>query len=602
MSKIAFVTGITGQDGSYLAELLLEKGYKVYGIVRRTSLLYSHTRLDHIRDKLILEYGDLSDGSSLTNYITKMTRENEDFEVFEIYNLAAQSHVQISFEIPEYTSLIDGLGTLKLLEAIRTLPPDVIKRTKFYQAGTSEMFGDVLEKPQKETTPFNPQSPYACAKVYSHYLVNNYRDAYDLFACNGILFNHETLAGFMPIIYKQYGRIDIKPISEIVKYNTLMDNVMINEDDHVYQEGQVETDLYVWDNNEWSRVIHASGYPHDKINNNKNPKFIISKNAAYMATGNHEIIMDDDSEVCFEKIEIGNNVKLVDYPKLSTDELDSIRTNMYKNEYETNTCLQCKYCKYVCSRKSNHANHELKCKEKMDFYKNEIDEVEAEFLGLFVGDGNNSGCIRFTNKTMDLHNYVINLWEKICIRNNREGKYKITEVKSGFTPYNTIYQSTYTGFNDFLRKYKIYNEDKTKRLPIQVLNADTNIQLKFLEGYNKADGLKKNKCVYEFKNFKTNSATLAQGLLFLLNNTTRQNFNINVEYVYAHGKQRLYYSINVLNNTRFSVKNGDDKCALIKRLHEEGVSQREISKRTEISRKFISNVTNNNYTGCKTHH
>ena len=192
MSKIAFITGVTGQDGSYLAELLIEKGYKVYGIVRRTSLLYSHTRLDHIRDKLILEYGDLSDGSSLTNYITKMTRENEGFEVFEIYNLAAQSHVQISFEIPEYTSLIDGLGTLKLLEAIRTLPLDVIQRTKFYQAGTSEMFGAVLEKPQKETTPFNPQSPYACAKVYSHYLVNNYRDAYDLFACNGILFNHES--------------------------------------------------------------------------------------------------------------------------------------------------------------------------------------------------------------------------------------------------------------------------------------------------------------------------------------------------------------------------------------------------------------------------
>ena len=192
MGKIAFITGITGQDGSYLAELLIEKGYKVYGIVRRTSLLYSHTRLDHIRDKLNLEYGDLSDGSSLTNYITKMTRENEGFEVFEIYNLGAQSHVKISFEIPEYTSLIDGLGTLKLLEAIRTLPPDVIKRTKFYQAGTSEMFGAVLEKPQKETTPFNPQSPYACAKVYSHYLVNNYRDAYDLFACNGILFNHES--------------------------------------------------------------------------------------------------------------------------------------------------------------------------------------------------------------------------------------------------------------------------------------------------------------------------------------------------------------------------------------------------------------------------
>lgn len=193
MVRIAFITGITGQDGSYLAELLIEKGYKIYGIVRRTSLLYSHTRLDHIRNKLILEYGDLSDGSSLTNYINKITRENDGFEVFEVYNLAAQSHVQISFEIPEYTSLIDGLGTLKILEAIRTLPDDVKKKTKFYQAGTSEMFGAVLEKPQKETTPFNPQSPYACAKVYSHFLVNNYRDAYNLFACNGILFNHESV-------------------------------------------------------------------------------------------------------------------------------------------------------------------------------------------------------------------------------------------------------------------------------------------------------------------------------------------------------------------------------------------------------------------------
>ena len=603
MCKISFITGITGQDGSYLAELLLSKGYKVYGIVRRTSLLYSYTRIDHIRDKIHLEYGDISDGSSLTNYITKITRENDNFEVFEIYNLAAQSHVKISFEIPEYTSLIDGLGTLKILEAIRTLPDDIRKKTKFYQAGTSEMFGDVLEKPQKETTPFNPQSPYACAKVYSHFLVNNYRDAYDLFACNGILFNHETIAGFMPLIYKQNGIIDIKPISEIVKYNTLNEGVMINEKDNVYQEGQVETDLYVWDNNEWTRVIHASGYPHDKINNNKNPKFVISKNAAYMATCNHEIIMEDGSDICVDKIEIGNKVKLVDYPQLLNEDLINIRTNIYKNNHETNNELQCKYCGYTCSRKSNHVNHELRCKEKMDFYKNEIDEVEAEFLGLFVGDGNNSGSsIRFTNKTLDLHNYVIDLWEKICIRNNKEGKYKINENQSGFKPYNTIYQTTYTGFNDFFKKYKIYNEDKTKRVPIQVLNSDTNIQLKFLEGYNKADGLKKNNCVYEFKNFKTNSATLAQGILFLLNNTTQQNFNINIEHVYAHGKKRIYYSINILSNTRFSVKNGDDKCKLIKRLHEDGVSQREIYRRTKISRNFISNVINNNYTGCKTHH
>jgi GDPmannose 4,6-dehydratase len=257
MAKIAFITGITGQDGSYLAELLIEKGYKVYGIVRRTSLLYSHTRLDHIRKDLILEYGDLSDGSSLTNYITKMTRENEGFEVFEIYNLAAQSHVQISFEIPEYTSLIDGLGTLKILEAIRTLPPDVIKRTKFYQAGTSEMFGAVLEKPQKESTPFNPQSPYACAKVYSHFLVNNYRDAYHLFACNGILFNHESprrgenfvtmkvVNGVKKIVEqeKQYEKelVDCIGEHESILHNDNFEEERVKKPDYVLKLGNIDS-------------------------------------------------------------------------------------------------------------------------------------------------------------------------------------------------------------------------------------------------------------------------------------------------------------------------------------------------------------------------
>jgi GDPmannose 4,6-dehydratase len=193
MSRVAFITGITGQDGSYLAELLLEKGYTVYGIVRRTSLLYSYTRLDHIRDKITLEYGDLTDGSALTNMIHRIIRDHPDFNALEIYNLAAQSHVKISFEIPEYTSMVDGIGTLKLLEIIRTLPEDIRNKVYFYQAGTSEMYGAVLETPQTEKTPFNPQSPYACAKVYSHFLVKNYREGYGLFACNGILFNHESV-------------------------------------------------------------------------------------------------------------------------------------------------------------------------------------------------------------------------------------------------------------------------------------------------------------------------------------------------------------------------------------------------------------------------
>jgi len=192
MVKLAFITGITGQDGSYLAELLLGKGYKVFGIVRRTSLLYSYTRLDHIRPKLKLRYGDLSDSAGLSNYIHEIVRENQGFTILEIYNLAAQSHVKISFEIPEYTADIDGIGTMRLLEIIRTLDPGIRNKVRFYQAGTSEMYGKVLETPQNETTPFNPISPYAAAKLYAYYMTKIYREGYGLYTTNGILFNHES--------------------------------------------------------------------------------------------------------------------------------------------------------------------------------------------------------------------------------------------------------------------------------------------------------------------------------------------------------------------------------------------------------------------------
>ena len=199
MNKKAIITGITGQDGSYLAELLIKKNYKVYGIVRRTSLVYNYTRIDHIREKLILKYGDMSDGAGLSNFIHEIIRSNFDIlknemidSTFEIYNLAAQSHVKVSFEIPEYTADTDGIGTMRLLEIIRTLPENVKKIVKFYQAGTSELYGKVLETPQDEKTPFNPVSPYAAAKLYAFNMTKIYREAYDLFAVNGILFNHES--------------------------------------------------------------------------------------------------------------------------------------------------------------------------------------------------------------------------------------------------------------------------------------------------------------------------------------------------------------------------------------------------------------------------
>jgi len=189
MNKVALITGITGQDGSYLAELLLEKGYEVHGIIRRASLLNTE-RVDHIyqenhdmHQKFFLHYGDLSDSSNLTRII-------KDVQPDEVYNLGAQSHVAVSFECPEYTADVDALGTLRLLEAIRFLGLE--KKTRFYQASTSELFGDVQEIPQKETTPFHPRSPYAVAKMYAYWIVVNYRESYGLYACNGILFNHES--------------------------------------------------------------------------------------------------------------------------------------------------------------------------------------------------------------------------------------------------------------------------------------------------------------------------------------------------------------------------------------------------------------------------
>lgn len=187
MMKKALITGITGQDGSYLTEFLLEKGYEVHGIIRRSSS-FNTKRIDHLYQdsheknvKLFLHYGDLSDSSSTYRLIEKI---NPD----EIYNLGAQSHVKVSFEVPEFTGNIVGLGTLRLLEAIREVRPN----TKFYQAGSSEMYGLVQEVPQKESTPFYPRSPYAAAKIYAHWITVNYREAYNLFACNGILFNHES--------------------------------------------------------------------------------------------------------------------------------------------------------------------------------------------------------------------------------------------------------------------------------------------------------------------------------------------------------------------------------------------------------------------------
>ena len=186
--KKAFITGVTGQDGSYLSELLLEKGYEVHGLVRRSSS-FNRGRIEDIRQKtktsgqFQLHYGDMTDSSSLNKLIAMIQPD-------EVYNLAAQSHVAVSFATPDYTAQVDGMGTLRILDAINSM--GLKNKTRFYQASTSELYGQVMETPQKETTPFYPRSPYGVAKLYAHWITINYREAYDLFACSGILFNHES--------------------------------------------------------------------------------------------------------------------------------------------------------------------------------------------------------------------------------------------------------------------------------------------------------------------------------------------------------------------------------------------------------------------------
>lgn len=189
--KIAIITGITGQDGSYLAELLLEKNYSIYGIIRRSSNINTR-RIEHLfhHERLYLKYGDLTDSIYFSNILNEIDQKFETIDVIEIYNLAAMSHVKISFELPEYTANVDGLGVLRILESIRNFR--LHKKCRFYQASTSELYGLVQEVPQRETTPFYPRSPYGVAKLYAFWICKNYREAYNMYISNGILFNHES--------------------------------------------------------------------------------------------------------------------------------------------------------------------------------------------------------------------------------------------------------------------------------------------------------------------------------------------------------------------------------------------------------------------------
>lgn len=524
----AFLTGCNGQDGSYLAELLLEKGYEVYGMVRRSSSDGHLSKLENVIDNknFHLISGDLQDEYSLIKLMDEIKPD-------EVYNLAAQSHVRVSFDQPQLTRDINFFGLLRLSKALYDANPNA----KLYQASTSELFGEVLETPQNEDTPFNPVSPYAKAKFESHKHIKDLRKQ-GKFACSGVLFNHETISSFMPLFCRKNEKdlIDIKPISEIVKFD---------QNKNKYQEKQV-TNIQVWDKGGWTNVKFASAYPHDINNDNKKPRFINSRSGAVMATSNHKFFMDDASEVEAKNIFIGNKLEIIDLP-------------LKKNK------------------------------------SNKITLEEAELIGLMVGDGSISYAKKgigvsdkFTNSSKDIRNRFNYLWKKIT-----NGSTVYYPSKSGFNPNKIVGQLRLVAGNNWLRSLDLYNEDKTKRVPKKILNSNKNIMEAFLHGYNLADGLKQNKCIYEFRNFKTNSATLAMGLWYLIENTTKQKINLTIE---QKKDGRLFYSMNLLSPT-----DNNKKKQITQDLLNKNISIRKIHRLTKISRKFIQKI-NRGIECAKIHH
>ena len=524
--KKALITGVTGQDGSYLAELLLNKGYEVHGIIRRASS-FNTGRIDHIyqdpheeKRRLILHYGDLSDANTIRKLIYKIQPD-------EIYNLGAQSHVRVSFDIPEYTANIAGVGTLRLLEAIKDYEEHTKQKVKFYQASSSEMFG-ATPPPQGEDTPFYPRSPYACAKVFAYHTVRNYREAHNIFAVNGILFNHETIASFMPMFYRRTSEecFDVKPISEIVAFDKTKP----------YYQSKEVSGIQVWGKSGWVDVRFASAYPHDATGDNKNPRFINARSGAFMATGSHVAFMRGDEEKKVENIKIGDQVANVDFPSPLVDT------------------------------------------------KNIISEEEAELMGMMVGDGSITYAkkgigvkAKFTNSSEDMRERFGYLWSRVT-----GGRTIYYPTRSGFNPDKIVGQLGLMNGNDWLRSIDIYNADRTKRVPKVILNSSKEVMYAFLRGYNATDGLKSNPCVYEFRNFKTNSPTLAMGIWYLIECVTNQEINLTIE---TKEDGRIFYSLNVLSTVDNAAKE-----EIVRELVASGASQRGIEQMSGISRTFIRKI------------
>jgi len=477
MKKVALITGITGMDGSHLMDLLLEKGYEVHGIVRRSSS-FNTGRIDHALSKVNLYYGDVTDSANLINTIRRVSPD-------EIYNLSAQSHVAVSFEIPEYTANVDAIGTLRLLEAVRILGLE--KKVRIYNATTSELYGKVQEIPQKEDTPFYPRSPYGVAKLYSFWICKNYREAYGMHISNGILFNHECFYADTPIIIKdENGYIDIDFIRNLApeRKNTTKDNSVLSQN--------IESkNKYVWDGDEFVRIKTITRRKIKTLNENDRVGLVINtRNSISITTPNHSYIKNNDEKIEARDLCIDDKIKFGKYPILNT---------------------------YVA-----------------------ITKEEAKLLGMLMADGYVSGGkMRFSNIDKNIRQIFMDLCKKVFGSYN----FRYTIGVSGFGG-----KSEYIDVNGVpsfivknIRQGLYEKKTKLKKIPSRIFNSTNDIKEAFLEGYYLGDGLKKDKCVYKYKSFGTTSPLLAQGVLLLIDSIRKQTFNANVRM--QDGKP--FYKINL---------------------------------------------------------
>jgi len=512
------ITGVEGQDGSTLADFLLKKNYQVIGVTRRSGTKDLSTNINAARthENFKIELGDISDHSFINFLITKYRPEM-------YFNLAAMSHVGQSFREPLKCFDNNARAVVIALDAIKNNSPE----TRFYQASTSEMYGGMSVPPTgyTEASLFHPRSPYAVAKVAAHYSVQNYREAYHLYACSGVLFNHSCISKETALLIKRNKNIEIVSPEDLLSGSSCLE---IGKD--ISNEN-----ISIWDGDEWVELKAITVKPIEKENRDFQGMFINTRSGVICTTNNHNLLDKDGWKKRADSFSKGEELLHGNFPE-------------------------------------NHRD--------LDFFT----EEEAKLIGLIVGDGwvhKEKMICHIGNNCDDIVSLVKEIWSTITGGSVTIGKFYRKKQNKGKSRKILLNNFVDWEHSPFLRQM-IYNGNSKKKVPVQILNASKEVQAAFLEGYNLADGLKKNKCTYLFKNFKTNSQELAAGLLFLINKITEQEYNITVE----ENRGNYYYSINLLSNR----KSSKEKIEIAEGLLSEKIPMREIHRRTEISRSFIQKV------------